>query len=359
EKGGIAAAKQKHDVIMTPNTYLYLDYHQANLPTEPLGIGGYLPLEKVYSYEPYPSTLSAEEKKYIKGVQGNVWTEYIADEKGVDYFAYPRALALAEIAWSPASKKNYAVFTRKLEDALKDLDKRGVNFRIPEAAGAEDLVLSAAKTITLRPVSGGKIYYTLDGTQPSPGGKLYTKPFVVAPAVNKTVTLKYIVVLPSGRSSAVYTNTYTRKPYKPAKNVNPTRKGVQFAVYAKTFVVAKQTGAGRPDSSGTVPDFSLRPFNHRVKYGVSFEGYIKIDVTGLYEFSTTSDDGSVLAIDGEVIVDNDGEHASTEKTGMTPLVKGYHKIRVQYFNAGGEQQLQVGFGLKGKQSINLRNVLFH
>ena len=123
--------------------------------------------------------------------------------------------------------------------------------------------------------------------------------------------------------------------------------------------MAKQTGAGRPDSSDTVPDFSLRPFNHRVKYGVSFEGYIKIDVTGLYEFSTTSDDGSVLAIDGEVIVDNDGEHASTEKTGMTPLVKGYHKIRVQYFNAGGEQQLQVGFGLKGKQSINLRNVLFH
>ncbi|MBO9151100.1 family 20 glycosylhydrolase [Chitinophaga sp. GCM10012297] len=360
EAGGIAAAKQKHDVIMTPNTYLYLDYHQGNPATEPLGIGGYLPLEKVYSYEPYPPTLSAEEKKYIKGVQGNVWTEYIPDDKGVDYFTYPRALALAEIAWSPASKKNYRTFKEKLKGALEDLDARGVNFRIPEAMGAENLVLSGASTtVTLKPVSGGKIFYTTDGTLPSPHGKAYTKPIVIAPAQKATVTLKYIVVLPSGRSSAVYSNTYTRKPYKTARNVSPPRKGVQFSVYGKTFQQARQIGGGTADSSGAAPDFSIRPFMHRVKYGVSFEGYIKIDETGLYEFKTNSDDGSVLAIDDELIVDNDGEHGAVEKTGMVPLLKGYHKIRLQYFNVGGDQSLQVSFGLKGKQSINLRNALFH
>jgi hexosaminidase len=141
--------------------------------------------------------------------------------------------------------------------------------------------------------------------------------------------------------------------------VNPTRKGVQFSVYSKTFVQAKQTGAGTADSTGTLPDFSIRPFMHREKYGVSFEGYIRIDESGLYEFRTNSDDGSVLAVDDEVIVDNDGEHGAVEKTGMIPLLKGFHKIRVQYFNAGGAQQLQVGAGLKGKQSINLRNALFH
>ncbi|MGN7721507.1 family 20 glycosylhydrolase [Chitinophaga sp. 22620] len=360
EAGGIAAAKQKHDVIMTPNTYLYLDYHQGNPATEPLAIGGYLPLEKVYSYEPYPSSLNAEEQKYIKGVQGNVWTEYIPDAKGVDYFTYPRALALAEIGWSPASKKDYASFTSRLQSALQDLDKRGVNFRIPEAAGAEDMVVSGPKTtVTLQPIPGASIFYTLDGTQPSPNGKAYAAPFNISPAQNETVTLKYIVVLPSGRSSAVYSNTYTRKAFKNAQPVNPTRKGVQFSVYSKTFVQAKQTGAGTADSTGTLPDFSIRPFMHREKYGVSFEGYIRIDESGLYEFRTNSDDGSVLAVDDEVIVDNDGEHGAVEKTGMIPLLKGFHKIRVQYFNAGGAQQLQVGAGLKGKQSINLRNALFH
>ncbi len=359
EAGGIAAAKQKHDVIMTPNTYLYLDYHQGNPATEPLAIGGYLPLEKVYSYEPYPSSLSAEEQKYIKGVQGNVWTEYIPDAKGVDYFTYPRALALAEIAWSPASKKDYASFTRRLRGALQDLDKRGVSFRIPEVAGAEDLVLSGPQTtVTLQPLPGASIFYTLDGTQPSPNGKAYTGPFTISLAQNESATLKYIVVLPSGRSSAVYSNTYTRRPYKSAQPVNPTRKGVQFSVYNKTFTQAKQTG-GTADSTGTLPDFSIRPFMHRDQYGVSYEGYIRIDETGLYELKTNSDDGSVLTIDGEVIADNDGEHGAVEKTGMVPLLKGFHKIRVQYFNAGGAQQLQVSFGLKGKQSINLRNALFH
>jgi hexosaminidase len=92
---------------------------------------------------------------------------------------------------------------------------------------------------------------------------------------------------------------------------------------------------------------------------VRYEGYVKIETDGLYEFKTNSDDGSVLAVDDEVIVENDGEHAPTEKTGMVPLRKGYHKISVKYFDAGGDQQLQVSFGLKGKQSINLRNALFH
>ncbi|RPD40990.1 family 20 glycosylhydrolase [Chitinophaga barathri] len=361
EAGGIAAAKQKHDVIMTPNTYLYLDYHQGNPATEPLAIGGYLPLEKVYSYEPYPASLSAEEQKYIKGVQGNVWTEYIPDQKSVDYFTYPRALALAEITWSPTAKKNYAAFLAKLPAALADLDSRGVNFRIPEAKGAENMVLSAGTTVSLQPsVPNGKIYYTIDGTQPSASSTPSLKPFNVSPAPNQTITLKYIIVMPSGRSSAVYTNTYVRKSYKNALGVNPVNKGVQFSAYYRAFTQAKQTAnAGKADTSGVQPDFSIRPFIHKTEFAVNFEGYIKVEETGLYEFKVNSDDGSVLTVDNEVIIDNDGEHAPTELTGMIPLMKGFHKVRLQYFDAGGDQQLQVSFGLKGKQSINLRNALFH
>ncbi len=361
ESGGIAAAKQKHDVIMTPNTYLYLDYYQGNSATEPLAIGGYLPLEKVYSYEPYPASLNASEQAYIKGVQGNVWTEYIADAPYVDYMTYPRALALAEITWSPASKKNFASFTARLPRALAMLEARGVNFRIPEAAGAEDMVLSSgsAQVHLQPPVANATIRYTLDGSEPTVSSTLYTQPFAVSPAANQTITLKYIVITAGDKKSSVFSNTYTRKSYKPAQAVNPVNKGVKFQAYYSTFTRAKNVSGGKADTTGVLPVFDIRPFIAKPTFGVHYEGYIKVDTDGLYEFKTNSDDGSVLSIDGEVVVDNDGEHAPTEKTGLVPLRQGFHKISLQYFDAGGDQQLQVSFGLKGKQSINLRNALFN
>ena len=100
EGGGIEAAKQKHDVVMTPNTYLYFDYYQTkDVDGEPLAIGGYLPMERVYSYEPMPQSLTPEEQKYIIGVQANLWTEYIPDFKQVQYMVLPRMAALCESQW--------------------------------------------------------------------------------------------------------------------------------------------------------------------------------------------------------------------------------------------------------------------
>lgn len=99
ESGGIEAAKQKHDVIMTPNTYLYFDYYQAkDTENEPFGIGGYLPMERVYSYEPMPASLTPEEQQYIKGVQANLWTEYIATFSHAQYMVLPRWAALCEVS---------------------------------------------------------------------------------------------------------------------------------------------------------------------------------------------------------------------------------------------------------------------
>lgn len=360
EEGGIAAAKQKHDVIMTPNTYLYFDYYQGSPATEPLAIGGFLPLEKVYSYEPYPANLSAEEKKYIKGVQANLWTEYIPDGPSVDYFVYPRALALSEIQWSPAGKKNYSRFSEKLPKALAALDTKDVNFRIPEPLGLkDDVVTGASTTVTLQPsVVRATIRYTLDGSEPGTGSTLYTKPFVVTPPPNGSVTVKCIVITASGRKSSVYSATYMRKSYINAANVNPTRKGLRFEAFFHTVRSAKNL-TGKADSIGNISSFDIRPFASKTTFAVRFDGYIKIEEDGLYEFKTNSDDGSVLMIGNETVVDNDGEHAAADKTGLIPLRKGFHPIRVQYFDAGGGKSLQVGVQLKGKQSINLRNALFH
>ncbi len=127
-QGGIDAAKQKHDVIMTPNSARYLDYYQADPASQPLTIGGFVTLKKVYEYEPVPAELAEEEKHYILGTQGNLWTEYICSDKYAEYMAYPRACAVAESGWTRPENKNWTDFLGRLEGFYRHLDALGVNY---------------------------------------------------------------------------------------------------------------------------------------------------------------------------------------------------------------------------------------
>lgn len=115
-EGGMAAAMHDHPVIMTPTDYCYLDYHQSKSPNEPLAIGGFLPLEKVYSYDPVPSDLPASKRHYILGTQGNVWTEYLDSPERVWYQVLPRMTALAEVGWTDPGKKNFSDYLARLDD---------------------------------------------------------------------------------------------------------------------------------------------------------------------------------------------------------------------------------------------------
>lgn len=109
-EGGIAAAQAGHAVIMTPGSHCYFDFYQGNPASEPPAIGGRTPIEKVYAYEPVPDTLTAEQRPLVLGAQGNVWTEYMPTATHVEYMAYPRACALAEVLWTPAALKDSASF---------------------------------------------------------------------------------------------------------------------------------------------------------------------------------------------------------------------------------------------------------
>ncbi len=127
EKGGIEAAKQKHHVIMTPTTYVYFDYSQTK-KEDSLTIGGYLPLETVYKYEPLPAELSAEEQQYILGVQANLWSEYIPTPAKAEYMAFPRMDALCEVQWSPKENKNWDDFKNRVQQQFKRYDFLGVHY---------------------------------------------------------------------------------------------------------------------------------------------------------------------------------------------------------------------------------------
>jgi hexosaminidase len=129
-EGGLEAARSGHDVVMTPGSHCYFDSYQSKDQTkEPLAIGGFLPLKKVYSFNPIPAELTPQEAKHILGAQANLWTEYITSEKQAEYMIFPRICAMAEILWSPKIKQDYRQFLTRLDGHLKRLQKDNINYR--------------------------------------------------------------------------------------------------------------------------------------------------------------------------------------------------------------------------------------
>ncbi|MGC4234411.1 MAG: family 20 glycosylhydrolase [Niabella sp.] len=211
-KGGIEAARMHHEVVMAPTDYMYLDYYQAKPEGEPVNIGGNLPLEKVYNYEPLSPEIPQENHKYIVGVQGNIWMEFIHSVPKTDYMGFPRLLAVAETGWSP-KEKDYTGFLRRLSYNLQWLDKMNVNFRIPDPIGLKDIA-SESKQFTVElqtPVHEAGIYYTLNGEDPMEKGILYTAPVKIDLSSGQPVELKCIVRTKTGRVSGVRKATYTLK----------------------------------------------------------------------------------------------------------------------------------------------------
>jgi hexosaminidase len=127
EQGGIDAAKQHHTVIMTPGSYVYFD-HAQNKNSDSLTIGGYLPVETVYNYEPLPKELSSDEQKYILGAQANVWTEYMSNPAKVEYMLFPRLEAISEVLWTPKENKNWDDFKNRLQQQYKRYDLWNVHY---------------------------------------------------------------------------------------------------------------------------------------------------------------------------------------------------------------------------------------
>ncbi|MES2375028.1 MAG: family 20 glycosylhydrolase [Bacteroidota bacterium] len=194
-QGGIAAAQQHHDVIMTPGEFMYFDHYQGEPYQEPVAISGFLPLEKVYTYEPVPAELSAGEAVYIKGVQANIWSEYIHAAEKVEYMTLPRAAALAETAWTASSLKNWEGFKERMETQYKRYDELGINYsksayNVFQDIKADTLSKRAIVTLTTNSFKP-QIRYTTDASEPTPASPVYSKPFAIkAPAVIKSATFK-------------------------------------------------------------------------------------------------------------------------------------------------------------------------
>ena len=202
-EGGIKAAQLGHDVIMTPTSFCYFDYYQtADTKDEPLGIGGYVPIEKVYSLEPVPAALTEEQSKHILGAQANLWTEYIHSSEHVEYMILPRMAALAEVQWTQPEKKDFKDFTKRLARLMKFYQRDGFNYAKHVFDLKVDFTPDVAKkavVVTLSTIDDAPIYYTLDGTEPTTASLKYTEPV----SITETADFQAVVIRPEGKSKVV------------------------------------------------------------------------------------------------------------------------------------------------------------
>lgn len=359
-KGGIEAAKAKHDVIMTPTDFAYLDYGQGDPAYEPINIGGYLPLEKVYSFDPLPKELAPDEAKYILGGQGNIWTEYLQTPEQVQYMAFPRMMAIAEDVWSRARDKNFDDFQARLSAHYTRLDRQKVNYRIPAPGGLRNMVLGDGRaSISLNnKLPGAKIYYTLDGSAPDETKTLYENPIAVAIPDGETRELKTVMVSPTGRKSSIYAATLIHGQMFAPVDVADKKPGLKYDL-------VKVTADGEnPHEYGETKSLGLNQFANKIdlkqRFGLSYDGYINIPADGVYEFQVDSTWDTTVLVADQRIIDDEGTMDRKVRSAVIPLKAGLHKISIRYNHRGGEAVFRFRWGLKGQglRGLEARDMVY-
>lgn len=194
-EGGVKAANAGHDVIMTPVEYLFFDRYQADPRSEPEAVGGYLPLDKVYSYNPIPAMLEESKHKQILGAQANLWTEYMPNYQQVEYMAFPRSLALAEINWTKQELRNWKDFERRLQAHYRMLQDFEINYRRPSYNVRAEVKYNDNKKINLVTLHSEQkdadIRYTTDGRVPEAKDTPYSMPLELGiPTILKAAFFK-------------------------------------------------------------------------------------------------------------------------------------------------------------------------
>lgn len=348
-RGGIEAAKSKHDVIMTPTTHVYFDYGQGDPAYEPLNIGSYVPLSKVYSFEPVPPELTPDETKYVIGGQANIWTEYMKTPEHIEYMAFPRMLALSEVLWSKKEDRDFADFQRRLNAILPRLDKQSVNFRIPEPGGLQNVVTESDRvSIELQPAAGTRVHYTTDGTTPDERSPVYSRPIEVRLGEGEVKTLKTIVVNAAGRKSFVYAATIVRGKMREPDVTTAAKPGLSF-----NFTTSDASFEGGPSPIvGETRSTSLNQFAQRADlkkpFTLTFEGFFRVPEDGVYELQVDSTwDATVVLGDGKII-DDTGTRDRKIRSAIVPLKAGLHKMSIRYNHRGGDSSFRFRWGIKGR-----------
>lgn len=336
EQGGIEAALQNHDVIMTPGgNGMYLDTYQGDRNNEPVAIGGFTTLEKVYSYNPVPDTLKSMNKEhFVKGVQCNNWSEYMYNTDIMEYRMYPRLLAVSEIAWTDLGNKDYKDFERRINDAQIRLDGHGINYHIPypeQLNGSCNFVAFTDNVDlefkTTRPYD---MVYTLDGTEPNIRSAKYSGPI----KISESKILKIRTLLPSGKMGPTRNITVEKQNLSPASLVKTQGNGLNMKMTMGTYFKSSELDNAKDWKKMNIKE--LKEIRSQVEssesmrgveqYSAIATGYINIPEDGVYYFSSENEQ---VWIDGKLLINNEGEvKRFSRKDSSMALAKGLHEIKV-------------------------------
>ena len=359
EKGGVKAAMMGHAVIMTPGSEgMYFDHFQGDPKAEPTAIGHYTTLEKVYAYDPVPQVLKdAGKSSLVKGVQCNNWSEYIYDVSHREYMLFPRAFALAEIAWTQPDHKDWESFKTRVDAACRRLDARGVNYHVPlpeqPGGSCSNLAFSDKTVVELTTTRPEKIVYTLDGSEPTAESAEYKAPI----EINRTSVLKTASVTSFGRLSTVRTINATKMEPLRGMADDDVFKGIRARRADGRFwnAAALEGAEWTPIDLKSFRDITaLEPYDRNLPdstrfFAVEAGACFKVKETGVYRFSSDCDR---VWIDYNLLIDNSDEPVKRYSRHDAELVlaEGVHNVHLLYiFNIKG------GWNpLRNKSEVSMR-----
>lgn len=329
EKGGVEAAKHGNKAVMSPSTFLYFDRENSELDWK-----------KVYTYDPVPQELSAEEGKLIMGCQANLWAENVQTPEKSQEMLIPRIFALSEIAWSLPENKNTEKMGVKIAKQYDFLDKQNYNYYIPKVE------FSYKNSLFLNPISLelmgcelGKIMYDISTTEEKNLGKIYSNPIIIKG--NTTVTA--ICQLNNGKKSAPITKNFSKASFlNPITTNNESDKMLKYRYYQGDYNSVNQLDSAKAISTGTVSGLAFPKGILADKWGAVYEGKVYFDQDDIYTFYTKSDDGTQLYINNQLVVDNDSIHGAVRKEGQIALKKGTYNLKIKFFENNYGEYLEAG-----------------
>ena len=310
------AANAGNDIVISTCFELYFN-----------GDYSFTPLNKVYNFNPVPVDFSAEQAQYILGAQACLWGETIPSLKRLQFQAFPRITALSEIAWTPNNLKDWDSFNIRVKNEFNRWDIMNVFYHMPPITGiADKWVFTDSTVIDLNiPIPDMQVYYTLDGSTPNKFSNLYSAPVLIKEPckLRARVYRKHLF-------SEIFESEFEKQTYREPIELQQPKQGIQRFYCKGKFESARDVNSANSRTSSIVEEIGLGEYAGEKFFGLVFTGFIYIPETGIYTFYTTSDDGDVLYIGDEIVVDNDGSHESRERLGMIALKAGFHPVTIKF-----------------------------
>lgn len=322
EAGGIEAAKQHHNVVMTPWDQCYFDHDNTELP-----------IEVALGYDPAPQSGGPNLAKYVMGAQASIWTETIPTLRKLEDRMFPRILGLSQSLWT-TKREPAESFMNRLDGEMNELYQMapGTHLRGP---AVQKTVFEPEEYVSIHvvPIQGLTVRYTLDGTRPGPQSAVWHKPIKVTDG--DRITIAYV----SEKECVSELTQVVCASIQPV-DITEVVPGVTYGVYEGKFSQVPDFQSRKPISTGVSPMINLVG-DRKENYALDFNGFLKIDKPGIYRLSTLSDDGSVVWVNGAKVIDNDGPHGRIERSGILSLKAGYYKFEVGYYQANEGQSLDL------------------